>query len=92
MIYDLYNYGHIVADTNKYGYLCIYTCETLCSRIATTLLLQRAQDWFTFCTLLLYSIYICYIMCGSTSLIPYLWLHRALGMWGWVYFGFTSQG
>ena len=47
--------------------------ETLCSCIATTLVLQRAQGLYTSCTLLLYSIYICYVMYDSTSLGS-LWL------------------
>ena len=34
------------SDMNNYGYVCIHTCKTLCSYIATTLVLQRAQDWY----------------------------------------------
>ena len=56
-------------DMKRFGYVCIHTSETSCSHITTTLVLHRAQDWYTFCTLLFYSIYICYIVNGSTSLV-----------------------
>ena len=42
--------------------------ETLCSHIAPIMVLQRAQNWFIICTLLLYSVYICYIVYGSNSI------------------------
>ena len=37
--------------------MCVYTCETLCSHIVTTLVLQTAPDLFTFvhCHFILYA-------------------------------------
>ena len=54
---EVFRSSKSIADMNRYGYVCMHTCKTLCSCIATTLVLQRAQDWYTFCTLSLYSIY-----------------------------------
>ena len=70
----------------------MHTHETLCSHITTTLVLQRAQDWYAFDTSLLYSVYMCYIWLCMVVLLYHLWLHRALSICGQAYFDITSQG
>ena len=70
----------------------MHTHETICSHFTTTLVLQRAQDWYAFDTLLLYSIYMCCIWSYVVVLTIYcLWLCRALIIYGQAYFDTLSE-
>ena len=57
------------SDTNKYGYGMMHTCETLCSHIPTNPGSAESTRLVYFCTSAHHHfiLYICYIMCGSTS-------------------------
>ena len=90
---------NFTSDMNRLRYVLMHTCETLCSCITTNPGSAESTRLVYHWPLLHYSIYICYIVCHSTSLIlvdswltPSLGLHRALSMCGQVYFDIISQG